>query len=44
MAVGVFGDEGYTNGIKAPPLMVENVGRSNHPTISSLNYPPFAAF
>eukprot|EP00257_Ricinus_communis_P027169 XP_025014583.1 phosphoglycerate mutase-like protein 1 isoform X2 [Ricinus communis] len=42
-AVGVFGGEGYTDGVEAPPLMVENAGKSNHPAISSLNCPPFAA-
>ncbi|XP_030537808.1 phosphoglycerate mutase-like protein 1 isoform X1 [Rhodamnia argentea] len=42
-AVGVFGGEGYTDGIVAPPLMVANVGNSDHPSISSLNCPPFTA-
>ena len=42
-AVGVFGGGGYTNGIDAPPLMVENAGNSSHPAISSLNCPPFIA-
>ncbi|XP_050214867.1 phosphoglycerate mutase-like protein 1 [Mercurialis annua] len=42
-AVGVFGGEGYTDGINVPPLMVENAGKSNHPAISSLNSPPFVA-
>ncbi|KAG6784369.1 hypothetical protein POTOM_010060 [Populus tomentosa] len=42
-AVGVFGGEGYTDGINAPPLMVENAGKSNHPAISSLHSPPFIA-
>jgi broad specificity phosphatase PhoE len=42
-AVGVFGGEGYTDGIDAPPLMVENAGESNRAAISSLNSPPFLA-
>ncbi|XP_052201856.1 phosphoglycerate mutase-like protein 1 isoform X2 [Diospyros lotus] len=42
-AVGVFGGGGYTNGIDAPPLMVENAGNSSRPPISSLNCPPFIA-
>lgn len=42
-AVGVFGGEGYADGIEAPPLMVANAGESNHPAISSLNSPPFVA-
>ncbi|KAJ9166431.1 hypothetical protein P3X46_021189 [Hevea brasiliensis] len=42
-AVGVFGGEGYTDGIEAPPLMVANAGESNRPAISSLNCPPFVA-
>ena len=42
-AAGVFGGEAYTDGIKEPPLMMENVGDSNHPAISSLNCPPFLA-
>ncbi|CAN4122430.1 unnamed protein product [Withania somnifera] len=42
-AVGVFGGEGYTDGIDVPPLMVTNAGDSNHPSISSLNCPPFIA-
>ncbi|KAK3423418.1 hypothetical protein EUGRSUZ_F00458 [Eucalyptus grandis] len=42
-AVGVFGGEGYTDGIGAPPLMVANAGNSDHPAISSLNCPPFIA-
>ncbi|KMZ56386.1 Phosphoglycerate mutase-like protein [Zostera marina] len=39
-AVGVFGGDSYTDGI---PLMVENVGSSDHPAISCLNCPPFLA-
>ncbi|PHT50886.1 Phosphoglycerate mutase-like protein 2 [Capsicum baccatum] len=42
-AVGVFGGEGYTDGIDVPPLMVTDAGESNHPAISSLNCPPFIA-
>ncbi|KAF8021522.1 hypothetical protein BT93_G1844 [Corymbia citriodora subsp. variegata] len=42
-AVGVFGGEGYTDGISAPPLMVAKAGNSDHPAISSLNCPPFIA-
>ncbi|KAK4359170.1 hypothetical protein RND71_021399 [Anisodus tanguticus] len=42
-AVGVFGGEGYTDGIDVPPLMVTDAGNSNHPAISSLNCPPFIA-
>ncbi|XP_059631219.1 phosphoglycerate mutase-like protein 1 [Cornus florida] len=42
-AVGVFGGEGYTDGIDVPPLMVANAGYSDHPAISSLNCPPFIA-
>ncbi|KAG5251086.1 phosphoglycerate mutase protein [Salix suchowensis] len=42
-AVGVFGGERYMDGINAPPLMVENAGKSNHPAISSLHSPPFIA-
>lgn len=43
-AVGVFGGEGYTDGIEAPPLMIADAGESNHPAISSFNCPPFVAF
>lgn len=43
-AVGVFGGEGYADGIDAPPLMVEKAGNSDRPAISSLNCPPFIAF
>ncbi|XP_057973908.1 phosphoglycerate mutase-like protein 1 [Malania oleifera] len=42
-AVGVFGGEGYTDGIDVPPLMVANAGNSGHSAISSLNCPPFTA-
>ena len=42
-AVGVFGGEGYKDGIDVPPLMEENAGESHHPAISSLNCPPFVA-
>ncbi|XVF36534.1 hypothetical protein REPUB_Repub19eG0066100 [Reevesia pubescens] len=42
-AVGVFGGEGYKNGIDIPPLMMENAGESHRPAISSLNCPPFVA-
>lgn len=42
-AVGVFGGEAHTEGIKEPPLMMENVGHSDHPAVSSLNCPPFIA-
>jgi len=40
-AVGVFGGENYTDGVSAPPLMVENAGHSGRPAVSSLNCPPF---
>ncbi|XWS21360.1 hypothetical protein CRYUN_Cryun30bG0048900 [Craigia yunnanensis] len=42
-AVGVFGGEGYKDGIDLPPLMMENAGESHRPAISSLNCPPFVA-
>lgn len=42
-AVGVFGGENYSNGVSAPPLMVENAADSGRPAISSLNCPPFLA-
>ncbi|MBA0566022.1 hypothetical protein Golob_010873, partial [Gossypium lobatum] len=42
-AVGVFGGEGYKDGIEVPPLMVANAGQSDRPEISSLNCPPFVA-
>ncbi|XP_044475873.1 phosphoglycerate mutase-like protein 1 [Mangifera indica] len=42
-AVGVFGGEGYVDGIDAPPLMVEKAGNSNRSAISSLNCRSFIA-
>ncbi|CAO2041777.1 unnamed protein product [Urochloa humidicola] len=42
-AVGVFGGENYTDGVNAPPLMVENAGHSGRPAVSSVNCPPFLA-
>ena len=42
-AVGVFGGEANTDGVSVPPLMIENVGHSDHPAVSSLNCPPFVA-
>ena len=42
-AVGVFGGEGFTDGMNALPLMVANVGNSGREAISSLNSPPFIA-
>ncbi|URE04089.1 PGAM [Musa troglodytarum] len=42
-AVGVFGGDSYTDGVNVPALMVENVGNSSRPAISSLNCPPFIA-
>ncbi|GAU48514.1 hypothetical protein TSUD_244340 [Trifolium subterraneum] len=42
-AVGVFGGEAHTDGTNEPPLMIENVGHSDHPAVSSLNCPPFIA-
>ncbi|XVF39696.1 hypothetical protein PTKIN_Ptkin01aG0053600 [Pterospermum kingtungense] len=42
-AVGVFGGEGYKDGIDVPPLMVADAGESHRPAISSLNCPPFVA-
>ncbi|AQK42491.1 Phosphoglycerate mutase-like protein [Zea mays] len=42
-AVGVFGGEKYTDGVNAPPLMVENARHSGRPAVSSLNCPPFIA-
>ncbi|KAJ0660097.1 putative histidine phosphatase superfamily [Helianthus annuus] len=42
-AVGAFGGEATAVGIDVPPLMAENTGYSNRPTISSLNCPPFIA-
>ncbi|CAL5332615.1 unnamed protein product [Camellia sinensis] len=42
-AVGVFGGEGYMDGIDAPPLMMANTGKSSRPAFSSLSCPPFIA-
>jgi hypothetical protein len=42
-AVGVFGGGSYTDGVNAPPLMVEGAGNSGRQAISSLNCPPFLA-
>ncbi|RDX68480.1 Phosphoglycerate mutase-like protein 1 [Mucuna pruriens] len=42
-AVGVFGGEAYTDGISEPPLMMADVGHSDHLAVSSLNCPPFLA-
>ncbi|XP_039053221.1 phosphoglycerate mutase-like protein 1 isoform X2 [Hibiscus syriacus] len=42
-AVGVFGGEGYKDGVDVHPLMVENAGKSIRPAISSLYCPPFVA-
>ncbi|KAF6147378.1 hypothetical protein GIB67_003276 [Kingdonia uniflora] len=42
-AVGVFGGDGYKNGVNAIPLMVENTGKSSRSSISSLNSPLFVA-
>ncbi|XP_022726940.1 phosphoglycerate mutase-like protein 1 [Durio zibethinus] len=42
-AVGVFGGEGYKDGMNVPPLMVADAGESHRPAISSLNCPPFVA-
>ncbi|KAK4428760.1 Phosphoglycerate mutase-like protein 1 [Sesamum alatum] len=42
-AVGIFGGDGYEDGIDVPPLMAENAGNSSRPAISSLNSPPFVA-
>ncbi|KAL8128774.1 hypothetical protein V2J09_017929 [Rumex salicifolius] len=42
-AVGVFGGEGYSIGMDATPLMVENAWDSGRPAIPSLNCPPFLA-
>ncbi|GMH16411.1 hypothetical protein Nepgr_018252 [Nepenthes gracilis] len=42
-AVGVFGGEGYTDGMTVLPLMVANAGNSNRSAISSLNSPPIIA-
>ncbi|KAF8404766.1 hypothetical protein HHK36_009655 [Tetracentron sinense] len=42
-AVGVFGGDGYVDGMDVPPLMVENAGHSDRSAISSFNCPPFIA-
>ncbi|PKA55767.1 Arginine biosynthesis bifunctional protein ArgJ, chloroplastic [Apostasia shenzhenica] len=42
-AAGVFGGQSLVDGVKGPPLMVENVGNSDHLAISSLDCPPFIA-
>ena len=42
-AVGVFGGESYTDGVSAPPLMVEDAVHSGRPAVSSFNCPPFLA-
>ncbi|KAL6517567.1 hypothetical protein OROMI_033268 [Orobanche minor] len=42
-AVGVFGGEGYTDGMDTLPLMIANAGNSGHTAISSLNSPPVMA-
>ncbi|KAF7005953.1 hypothetical protein CFC21_021033 [Triticum aestivum] len=42
-AVGVFGGGNYTDGVSAPPLMVEGAENSGRQPISSLNCPPFLA-
>ncbi|VAH24999.1 unnamed protein product [Triticum turgidum subsp. durum] len=42
-AVGVFGGGNYTDGVSAPPLMVEGAEDSGRQPISSLNCPPFLA-
>ncbi|XP_068656514.1 phosphoglycerate mutase-like protein 1 [Aristolochia californica] len=42
-AVGVFGGDGYVDGVDALPLMVANAGNSDRSAISSLNCPPFLA-
>ncbi|KAK7275867.1 hypothetical protein RIF29_16993 [Crotalaria pallida] len=42
-AVGVFGGEAFTNGINERPLMMYNVGQSDHHAVSNLNCPPFIA-
>ncbi|XP_020259724.1 phosphoglycerate mutase-like protein 1 isoform X2 [Asparagus officinalis] len=42
-AVGVFGGDKLIDGMKVPPLMVENVGNSGRSAISSLDCPPFIA-
>nr|BAJ96915.1 predicted protein [Hordeum vulgare subsp. vulgare] len=42
-AVGVFGGGNCTDGVSAPPLMVEGAENSGRQPISSLNCPPFLA-
>ncbi|CAI9104158.1 OLC1v1002783C1 [Oldenlandia corymbosa var. corymbosa] len=42
-AVGVFGGDGYTDGMNVLPLMVANAGNSDRGAISSLNSPPVVA-
>ncbi|OVA07318.1 Histidine phosphatase superfamily [Macleaya cordata] len=42
-AVGVFGGEGYVDGMNVPPLMVANAGNSDRSAYSSLSCPPFIA-
>ncbi|KAL3621027.1 hypothetical protein CASFOL_035939 [Castilleja foliolosa] len=42
-AVGVFGAEGYTDGMDNLPLMVANAGSSGRAAISSLNSTPIIA-
>uniref|UniRef100_A0A803MC82 Phosphoglycerate mutase-like protein 1 n=1 Tax=Chenopodium quinoa TaxID=63459 RepID=A0A803MC82_CHEQI len=41
--VGVFGGEGYTDGMDVLPMMVANAGNSDRSAISSLNCPPIMA-
>ncbi|KAK9166161.1 hypothetical protein Scep_001352 [Stephania cephalantha] len=42
-AVGVFGGEGYVDGMNVLPLMVANAGNSGRSAYSSSNCPPFIA-
>ncbi|XP_024532652.1 phosphoglycerate mutase-like protein [Selaginella moellendorffii] len=42
-AVGVFGGGEFVDGEIAPPLMVNGVGKSPHPAVSSARCPPFLA-
>ncbi|XAR48472.1 hypothetical protein NMG60_11031298 [Bertholletia excelsa] len=42
-ATGVFGGEGYVDGVDVPPLMVANTGNSSRPAVSSLKCPPVLA-
>ena len=42
-AIGVFGGEGYTDGMDIVLLMVANAGNSGRDAISSLNCPPIIA-